>query len=586
MAGRPESPRRKQSAHAHASNQENRSSHKGRFFPASEGVVPSGRISVVFIFFLVVALIFFGRLIYVQVIKADEWSAEAEESRTVNFPVNQRRGTIYDRNGTVLATSVDATTIYANPAEVTDPSSTATVLASVLGGEKKDYEALLTQDKTTFVYIKRQADVELAEEVESWDLKGIYFIADTRREYPCGRIAGQIVGYCNVDGEGITGLELQYDDILSGTPGVYTAERGENGIPIPGGLIEEEPAVDGQDIMISIDIELQDYVETALEERADALAAEGGSAVVMDAGTGEILAAASLPLLDPSDMSKAEVSADQLKAVTQAFEPGSIFKTVSTMAILEHETMTPDDTIFCPSEIETDGYTISDAHEREDATYSLRQILDQSSNIGISLATEKMGFEELYDSIITYNLQESTGVDYPGESSGSMQPFENWARIVGYNVSFGQGITCTPLQMVRFYGALINDGVQVTPHFLISLPQTGETPEYDTEDVIENKDAIPTMIDMLTTVVEDGTGEDAAIKGYTVAGKTGTAEIAEGGVYKEGVYNLDFVGFLPDSSSQLVCFVGVNEVYGMDTVTSTFSDIMSTAIDRFKISSN
>lgn len=555
----------------------------GGFASSFSAAADSNRASVLVAFFALLALLFFGRLFYLQVIVSGQYSAMAQETRTVSFDTTPRRGTIYDRNGTVLATSVDATTIYANPAEVDDPAGEAAKLAEVLGGEAADYQEKLSQESTTFVYLKRQADVEVAAQVKELGLKGVYFIADTRREYPCGRIGGQVIGFCNVDGEGITGLELQYDDVLSGTPGTYSAERGQNGIPIPGGVHEETPAVDGQDIMISIDIQLQEYVEERLEQGAKDIGAEGGTAVVMDGGTGEIYAAATLPYLNPADMSTVEEGADQLKAVTQAYEPGSVFKTVSTMALLETDSMKPDDTLFCPAVIEADGYKVSDSHERDDATFTLREILDQSSNVGISLSVEKMGFDKLYDHIKTYNLNEPTGVDYPGEASGTLQPFDKWARITGYNVSFGQGIAVTPLQITRFYGALVNDGVEVTPHFLINLPQTGETPTYATEDVIANKSAIPTMVDMLKTVVTDGTGKPAQIEGFSVAGKTSTAEVAEGGKYKEDVYNLCFTGFLADSSSQLVCFVGANEVPGTGNVAGVFKDIMTCAIDRFKI---
>ena len=222
---------------------------------------------------------------------------------------------------------------------------------------------------------------------------------------------------------------------------------------------------------------------------------------------------------------------------------------------------------------------------------TLRQILDQSSNVGISLAVEEMGFQELYDHIVKYGLHKSTGVDYPGEGEagtdalGYLVPFDEWSRVTGYNVSFGQGISVTPLQMTRFYGAIINDGVACTPHFLISKPQTGENPEYATEQIVENTSVLPTMIDMLKTVVTDGTGTAAAIDGFEVAGKTSTAEIydEENGGYRKGVYNICFTGFLADSSSQLVCFVGANEVPGDRVVTPVFKDIMTTAIDRFKI---
>ena len=530
---------------------------------------------------------FVGRLVYLQVIKSSEYSAMAQESRTANIETSPRRGTIYDRNGYVLATSVDATTIYANPYEVTDAKGEAKELAEILGGEAADYEALLTKDDISFVYIKRKADVEVADRVKELKLAGIYFLSDTKREYPYGQIGGQVIGTVNIDGEGLTGLELQYDDVLSGTGGKLVVERGRDGTPIPGGVKEEVAAVDGQDIIISLDISLQEKVEESLTQGVKDVNGESGNAIVMDAGTGEIYAAASLPLYDPNDLSTiVDGSETQAKSITQIFEPGSIFKTVSTMAILENGVMGPEDEIFCPAVIEADEYQVSDAHERGDETMTLRQILDNSSNVGISLSVEKLGFTELYNKIVKYNLNELTGVDYPGEGLGSLLPREQWAKITGYNISFGQGVSVTPLQMVRFYGALINDGVEVTPHFLVEKPLSDETPAYATEDVVDNKEAIPTITSMLETVVSSGTGTGAQIEGYRVAGKTSTAEIAEEGVYKKDVYNLCFTGFLPDSSSQLVCFVGANEVPGGGNVSSVFKDIMAFAIDRYKIMPN
>lgn len=566
--------------------------------------IDSNRAFVPILIFAALALIVFFRLFYLQVIVAGEYSQQAEEARLVSVDVEARRGTIYDRNGTVLAISVDATTVYCNPSEVNDPGRAAQLVAQVLGGQISDYLEPLSQASLSFAYLAQKIDVEKGSELKSLldeqGIEGVYFLEDTRREYPNGQVGGQIIGACEiaVDKEsgteyysGISGLEAYYDDILSGTPGRYVAERGQGGVPIPGGVHEDTPAVDGQDIVISIDITLQGYLEERLAQGIEDIEGTGGNSVVMDAGTGEIYAAASTPYFNPADRSVVEEGATQLKSVTDLLEPGSIFKTVSTLAILETGTMGPDDEIFCPSYITADGYTISDAHARGDETMTLRQILDKSSNVGISLAVEKMGFQELYDHIVKYGLHKTTGVDYPGEGEpgtdalGYLVPFDDWSQVTAYNVSFGQGISVTPLQMTRFYGAIINDGVACTPHFLISMPQSGETPEYATEQIVENTSVLPTMIDMLKTVVTDGTGTAAAIDGFEVAGKTSTAEIydEENGGYREGVYNICFTGFLADSSSQLVCFVGANEVPGDRVVTPVFKDIMSTAIDRFKI---
>ena len=573
----------------------------------------SSRPFIPILVFAAVAVLLLLRLGYLQVIAAPALSAEGEDARMAYDWVEPRRGTIYDRNGVVLATSVESTTIYVDPVEVDDANATAEVLAEVLGGEKSDYLEAATMANTRYALVEKQADVEVGErlrertaelsaeggEREGMDF-GIRYKTEWRREYPNGRVGGQVIGLCNleVDTEnnreyyvGATGLELYYDDVLAGEAGYTREERATDGTPIPGGKRESKEAVDGEDIIISIDIELQQTVEERLEADQEGLTANGGSAIVMDGGTGEIYAAASLPLLDPTDRTEMEADAPELKCVTDLFEPGSIFKSVSTMAILETKTMGPDDELFCPASITADGYTISDAHERGDATFTLRQILDQSSNVGISLATEQMGFEELYDHILAYNLHEKTGVDYPGEGDegtdvlGLLNDFDQWSKVQAYNVSFGQGISLTPLQITRFYGALVNDGVECTPHFLLSKPQSGETPEYATEQVIENKEAIATMTSMLETVVTDGTGKAAAIEGFDVAGKTSTAEIydEENGGYRKGVYNLAFTGFLANSSSQLVCFVGANEVPIDNVVTPMFKDIMTAAIDRFDI---
>ncbi len=536
--------------------------------------------------FAAVAVVCFCRLLFLQIVVADEYSSQAEESRTASFTTAPHRGTIYDRNGTVLAASVDATTVYCNPAEVTDADEEAAQIAGVLGGKASEYAGVLSRDATTFAYVKRQADVDEAARLEDLDLDGIYFVEDSRREYPNGSIGGQVVGCCDVDGNGINGLELQYDDILRGTPGTYSAERGVDGTPIPGGVHEDVAAVDGQDIVVSLDINLQASVEEELASGTTALKTQSGTSVVMDSSTGEIYAICSLPYMDPSDMDDSSVGSDNLAPITQILEPGSAFKTVSALALLESGSMTPDSTEYCPVSITADGYVITDSHTREAQTMTLRQIVAESSNVGISLSiADNMGFEKLYDAIMRYHLNDLTGVDFPGEESGRVPDYDDWSLIAAYNISFGQGVSFTPLQLTRFYAAIENDGVQETPHFLIALPGEDATPEYDSEEIVSDQEALADIRSMLRSVVEDGTGTEADIEGYDVVGKTSTAQVADygTGTYKEGVYNLCFVGFIDNSSSDLVCFVSANEVHGQEKVTSIFHDIMSSAIDLYNI---
>ncbi|MBP5313516.1 MAG: penicillin-binding protein 2, partial [Eggerthellaceae bacterium] len=520
-----------------------------------------------------------------QVVKAEEYSEMAKKSRTVSFETTPRRGTIYDRNGVVLAVSIDATTIYANPSEIVEPHQTALALAAVLGGDVNTYKDKLSSGSNTFAYIKRQADVEEANRVKELGLKGIYFIADTRREYPQGEVGGQIVGFCDADGKGITGLELYYDDILSGEKGIYIAERGADGRPIVGGVMVETPPTDGTDITISLDIALQSYVEETLKRNAELRNATGGVITVMDSATGEFYASTSLPLFDPSDVANNYIGSDQLKVVTQILEPGSVFKTIAALSLLDNG-FKDSDSIFCPVTITADEYTVSDSTKRDAMDMTLREVIRRSSNVGISLFVESMGFEKFYDTIVSYGFGKRIGVDYPGEAAGTVQNFDRWGRIIGYNNTFGQGISVTPLQIIRVYAALRNGGYAVTPHFLLKESAASEKITYDKTMLIESQNTRDTMISMLETVVSDGTGKTADINGFTVAGKTSTAEIAELGVYKEDVYNMSFVGFLPESNSSLVCYVGLYEVAYEVTVGSMFADIMNYAITQYRITEN
>ena len=556
----------------------------------------SNRAFVVVMIFLILAAIFFLRLVYLQVIVAGEYSSQAEESRTVGFYVEPRRGTIYDRNGHILAISVDATTVYANPSEITEPGATSRAIAEALGGSASDYaDAVSAGEGATFRFVKRKADTKAAEKLREMELPGIYFIPDTRREYPYGQTGGQVIGACSVEVNeetnreyyvGICGLEMYYNTILSGTPGYYESEIGADGTPIPGGVHESKAAVEGQDIVISIDIEFQEELERDLQLGVKRVQVKSGSAVVMDATNGEIYAAASSPFFNPADRSKVPEGSMQLKAVTNLFEPGSIFKTVSATALLEENAMSPDTKVTCPPYIEADGYEVSDAWDHEEVVYDLRTIIAMSSNIGISLSVEKyLGFKKFYDYILKYRLNTLTGIDYPGEQLGYLLDFDYWSRVQGYNVTFGQGISINAMQILCFYGALVNDGYAVTPHFLLRKPQTGEVPEWESHEIIENKKAIPTMTSMLQSVVTDGTGEDAAIEGYDCAGKTSTAEIYDekNGGYRIDAVNIAFTGFIANSNSPLVCFCSADEVPADRHVTAMFHDIMSHAIDRYNI---
>ena len=541
----------------------------------------------------VVGLWILFRLFDLSVINASEYSAKALETRTVTIENTAKRGTIYDRNGIVLAASVDATTVYCNPSEVTNVGACQSAIVEALGGEKDDYTSALTKQNTTFAYIKRQADVDAATKLKEKvkenqeDLSGIYFLSDSRREYPNGSVGGQIIGICDVDGNGICGLELEYDEILKGTNGKYIAERSVSGEPIPGGVKEDSPSVEGQDIMITLDVSMQAEVENYLKNNLEQIGSKKGSSILMDSATGEIYAACSYPYLNPADTENSESGSDNVTCITSATEQGSMMKTVTALGLLQAGVITPSDTIYCPTSIQADEYSISDAYERGGQTMTFDEILTNSSNVGISLASERIGSEGVYNNILKSGISKTTGVDFPGEAKGYVSDVSTWSKIQSYNVTFGQGITTTPLELVRFYGAIANDSVATTPHFLMSKTQNAEYVSYDTEDLGYSESAISTISDMLKNVVNNNEGISCKIDGYDICGKTGTAEYSDGsGQYVKGRYNLGFTGFIDNASTKFVCYVGAMDV-GIETnMTSTFGDIMKSAIERYKVVPN
>ncbi|MDR1082656.1 MAG: penicillin-binding protein 2, partial [Coriobacteriales bacterium] len=583
-------------------------------------VIGSNRDWKLFICFCVAAVLLMGQLVHLQVFAAPDLSEEAKAHRTREVVIPAKRGTIYDLKGSVLATSVDAVTIYANPEEIADPKATANILASVLGGKTQDYYDKLIED-TTFVYILQKADEEQAEKLKQRDrelkeqltkearaedpyakvpntaLLGIHYYSDTKRVYPHGSIGTQVIGAVDVDDAGIFGIEKMYDNVLCGTDGkllteysVQTEQRPLSGQPIPGSKREEVAPVDGQDIIISLDIELQQYVETELARVGEERATENGNALVLDGATGEIYAVASLPLAERDNMTveAIEQGATTLKSICSEYEPGSTFKPITATAILEEGAMGIDEEIFVPAFRAYSDYTIKDSHERPDETMSFRTIIAQSSNVGISLVKDRISNESYADYLKQFGIGQPTHVDFPGESAGMLSSWEDWSSIQTANISFGQGLTVSPLQIASFYGAVANDGTKYRPHFLVNQPHSFSHVEIaNKSERIMSPETAQTLTDMLSAVVTEGTGQAAAIEGYTVAGKTGTAQKAspEGG-YLPDNYIVSFVGFFAESQSELVCITSMDNPTGAEGNAPTgplFASIMRFAANSYMI---
>ncbi len=539
---------------------------------------------------LVLALVAVGgRLVQVQVIEGPAYAVAAAEQRTREMVLTPRRGSIFDREGEPLAVTMDARTVYAVPDAVKDPEGTAAVLASTLGGTAEDYRAKLTKD-TSFVYIARKADSDAAAALQEMDLAGIGFLDDSRRVYPSNELACQVLGFVGVDDAGLAGLEQYYDDVLAGEAGLLIAEKDPAGRPIPGGVTAREEPVDGQNIVLTIDKDIQYQAQLELAKAVDEWDAKGGSVVIMDPDSGEILAMASTPTFNPNSFASADEAAFRNRPITDAYEPGSTVKSLTAAAVIEEGLYSATSVFDLPPTITVGGRTIHEAHDRARVEWTLTEIVTNSSNVGAVKLGLALGEERLYEYLARLGLTEKTGVDFPGEALGYLPPVEQWSASSIGNIPFGQGVSVTPLQLARALAAVANGGRLVTPHFLKSLPDSAETVLSWPDEQVLSPGTSSEMRDVMKAVVSEGTGENARVEGYEVAGKTGTAQkVRTDGVpgYAAGKYVASFSGFIPADDPEILIIVTIDEpsrsIYGGTVAAPTFSRLAAFCVSHLKI---
>ncbi len=558
---------------------------------SSSGDGGDQRIHILLILFLVALLVVAARLVYWQVVRSDDLSKEAEANRSNIIKVHARRGTIYDRNGNVLAMSEDCTTIVCNPKEISQPYLTAEIIAAHLGGTANDYVDALTVNGV-FSYVAKQVNTNAAEaiqqELTAKELPGVYNREDTRRIYPYGALAGQVLGVVGPDDDGETivgksGLELYYNDILSGEDGEMIVEAGLYGTPIPGAASQvTKNCVDGTDIVISLDINVQRVAERYIVEGVKEYKAESGSVMVTNPKNGEILAACSTPLLDISDLSVVEPGADSLKLVTDSYEPGSIFKVLTSAIGIEEGVVESSTTFYVPAYEPVGDDIVTDDDGRDyDMYMSLREILRRSSNAGAALvAQDHIGTDAFAAGVESFGIGHATGIDFPGEVVGNVKTRDQYDGSSVGSMSFGQGLAIPLVQMVRAVGAVGNHGIPTTPHFLIA--KGTETVKWPEGERIISENTSREVVDMMRTVIEEGTGELAQVPGYDIAGKTGTGERAdlEKGGYLEDAFTSSLIGFAPAADPTVLVYVGLNGTpylaYG--SAAPLFSSIMGEAL--------
>ena len=528
----------------------------------------------------------------VQVLSADRLEALGENQRVRTLELPAERGSIFDRNGRELALSLRQQTVWANPRVITDPVGAARQLAPLLGLEEAKVVERLSRD-AAFVYLARKIDDDVAEKVKALKLPGIDLLPEPERFLPAGTLAASVIGQVGIDNEGLSGLESQFDSRLAGEPGTLVAERDPRGRPIPGGERAFEPSQPGTDLILTLDRSLQHQTEKSLASQILTSNADGGTAIVMEVGTGEILALANLTRADAEAPPGTPPvgPARSNRAVTNVHEPGSVNKMITIAGALEEGLVSPSTELMVPDKLRVADHVFSDHDPHPTAAWSITEIMAQSSNIGAIKLGQQLGKERLDGYMRAFGFGSPTGLGSPGESAGLLLKPEDYSGTSLATISLGQGIAVTAMQMLAAYNTVANGGEYVAPKLVRATVEPDgvmtPTPESERRRVVSPKVA-DQLADMLIEVVRRGTGELAAVEGYTVAGKTGTARKPRDGArgYEAGAYVASFAGFVPAESPGLTAIVLLDEpkpIYGGVVAAPVFAEVVRYALRLFRI---
>jgi cell division protein FtsI (penicillin-binding protein 3) len=512
-----------------------------------------GRLGMVAGLVAVWVLLIAARLYHLQVSRYEHYTGKAERQQQRVVTLDPPRGTIYDAHGRELAVSVQVDSVYAVPPELRDRAAAARALAAVVPGVNAAKLARQLAGDREFIWVARKLDPPVAAKVRELGLPGM------------GSLAAQVLGYVGTDNHGLAGLELVYDKEVSGKQGVRTVLRdAKRGTVISPDLSFAEPEP-GHDLYLTLDATVQHIVERELVRAVEERGAKRGSVIFLDPRTGGVLAMASYPSFDPNDFGHYHETEWRNRAIMDVYEPGSTFKIVTAAAALDSGLIKADDVFDC----EMGGITLFGIRIRDHKSYgrlSFADVIAKSSNVGVIKAALRLGDQRLYHTIREFGFGRLTGIDLPGESGGILHPVERWGPLAKAYIAFGQGISVTPLQLAVATGAVANGGTLLKPHVVAAVSQ-GEVrvPRYPEPPVAGHPISAPTAVELsrlLEGVVTAGTGKSAAIAGYRVAGKTGTAQIPVRGGYLRGGYLPSFVGYAPAGRAALVGVVAIAEPQG------------------------
>jgi cell division protein FtsI (penicillin-binding protein 3) len=517
------------------------------------------RIRLLLAVFALAFAIAFLRAAWLQGVRAGSFGRLAASQHSEEVTIPAARGTIYDRGGVQLAIGEQATTVYADPRLVRDPRREAEVAARILRLDPNELTATLADRTRGFVYVARKADPALAAKLKRLQLPGLGFYPEERRFYPQGALASQVLGYAGVDNHGLAGLELSLEKTLGGRPGRERIVKDAAGQAID--TIRSQTERDGSDVYLTLDHTIQANAQAVLKQTIARWQAKSATAIVLDPRTGGVLAMAVAPGFDANIYPQIWRGYQRNRAVTDTYEPGSTFKLITVSGALSDRLVTPSTRFVLQYSIHVADRVIHDAEPRGTEMMTVAQILARSSNVGAITLAEKLGQHRLAQWISRFGFGRRTGVDYPGESPGIVLPERHWSGSTIGNVPIGQGIAVTPMQMASAYAAIANRGIWVRPH-LVDHVGDGRS-VFEPRRRIVSRRVSRQVLAMLKNVVLDGTGTLAAVPGYQVAGKTGTAaKVDPDGTYSDSRYVASFIGVVPASRPRLVILVSVDEPRG------------------------
>ncbi|WP_418790571.1 stage V sporulation protein D [Phosphitispora sp. TUW77] len=552
-------------------------------------IVIRKRVTKLFIAVGVVLCLLIGRLAWIQFVRGEELKEKAKLNRMDDIPIPAERGTIFDRNGEELVVSISSDSICAFPPLIKDgdPEKTAREIADILGMEYETVYKRITKE-TNFEYIKRRVDPEITQELKKLNLPGIDVIEESKRSYSKGKLASHILGFVGYDNKGLDGLEVKMDEYLSGTQGRIIIEKDARGRQIPQALHERISPVPGNNVWLTLDETIQYFVERELDNIIAQYEPKSASIIVMEPETGAILAMGSRPDYDPADYASYPAENRRNVAIMLNYEPGSTFKIITSAAALEEGVVRPDDRFYDPGfAIVSDRRIKCWKYPQAHGAQSFEEVVMNSCNPGFVEVGLKLGSEKFYRYLNAFGFGQKTGIILSGESKGIVIPEKDVKPINIATIAIGQSISVTPLQLITAMSAVANDGILMKPRIIEKITDNkgNVVQEYIPEPVrqVISKDTAGQLSLILEKVVNSGTGKNAYLAGYRVAGKTGTAQKAGPGGYVQGKYVASFAGFAPADDPRIAILVIIDEPkpglhYGGQLAAPVFKNIAKDAL--------